>query len=118
MICGTHSYFAWKHTLEQEEKQKMASLKSIASDVEGVETKVVSFVAKEIMIAENFLGAKTGNAKLNLVVTAVEAGLTAVGINVSNVEAEVEAVVNTLVALFNKAGLLPTSAATPVAPLK
>lgn len=85
---------------------------SFLSTIESAESKVVGFVAKEILAAESLLGAKTGSAKLNLVVTAVEAGLSAVGINVKDMGQEIIAVVNALVAVFNKAGILPVSTTT------
>jgi hypothetical protein len=82
---------------------------NILTTIEDDASKVFTFVGKEIIAAENLLGAKTGNAKLNLVVTAAEAGLSAVGINVSNATAEVKALINSMVSLFNASGIFTTS---------
>jgi hypothetical protein len=85
------------------------SISSFLGDVESAATKVVTFIAKEMAAAEALLGAKTGSAKLNLVVSAVESALKVLGVDVSKFEGELQAVVNALVALFNKAGIFPAS---------
>lgn len=84
---------------------------SFLTTLEGDISKVGGFIVKEIEAAENLLGAKTGNQKLNLVVTAVEVGLKTLGIDVSSTTAELQAVINALVALMNKAGIMTTSSA-------
>lgn len=82
---------------------------SFLATLEGDISKVGGFIVKEIEAAENLLGAKTGNQKLNLVVTAVETGLSSLGINVGAVTPELTLVVNALVGLMNKAGIMTSS---------
>lgn len=84
-------------------------IKTFFSDLESGAEKVVGFIVKQMTSAETLLGADTGNAKLNIVVTAVKSALAVLGIDVTKVETELTDVVNALVALFNKAGLFPTS---------
>ena len=90
------------------------SISSFFVSLEDAAAKLVAFAVKQIVAAEHLLGAKTGNAKLNLVVTAVEGALSVMGIDVTKVNTELQAVVTALVGLFNKAGMLPPSA--PPAP--
>lgn len=90
----------------------MNILDTLKADIAGVETKVVTFISKEVMAAESLLGAKTGNQKLNIVVTAVEAGLSALGVDTSKISDALTAAVNAIVALFNVTGMLPKPAAS------
>ena len=71
--------------------------------------KVANFVIKEMTAAENLLGAKTGNAKANLVITAVEGALSVMGISAGTAQKELQAVLDALTALFNKIGLFTTT---------
>ena len=91
------------------------SVSSFFSDIESAAGKVASFIVKEMTAAETLLGAGTGNAKLNIVVTAVESALGVLGVNVGSVQTELKAVVNALVTLFNKAGVFPAPPPTPPA---
>lgn len=85
------------------------SLATIFKDFEDAAGKVTGFIVKEMTNVETLLGAKTGNAKLNVVVSTVELALKAVGVNVDSLTSEVTAVTNALVALFNKAGIFTKS---------
>jgi len=92
------------------------SVSSFFVSVEDAATKVAAFIVKEATAAETLLGAKTGSAKLNIVITAVSAALSVVGINAATVQSELTSVVNALIALFNKAGIFPSSGSAPSAP--
>ena len=85
------------------------SVSGFFSDVESAAGKVGTFIIKEMTAAETLLGANTGNAKLNLVVTATETALGVLGIDTSKVKTELQTVVTALVALFNKAGIFTTT---------
>ena len=89
---------------------------SLLEKIEGVAEKVGTFIVREIQSAETLLGAKTGNQKLNLVVTAVETGLSSLGINVAGYTADLTLAVNALVAFLNKIGALPASTGTIATP--
>jgi hypothetical protein len=91
------------------------SVTGFFSDVESAAGKVGTFIIKEMTAAETLLGAKTGNAKLNLVVTATETALGVLGIDTTKVQSELQAVVTALVNLFNKAGIFTTSTTPPAA---
>jgi|KBSMisStaDraftv2_1062788.scaffolds.fasta_scaffold07460_11 hypothetical protein len=75
---------------------------------QGVE-KVVGFIVKEMTAAENLLGAKTGSVKANIVITAVEGALAAMGVEASSAQKELQLVLDALTALFNKLGLFQSS---------
>jgi hypothetical protein len=85
------------------------SIGTFFKSLEDGAVKVVGFIIKEMTNAENLLGAKTGNAKLNIVITAVESALAIFGVPVGSVQAELKAVVDALVVLFNKSGIFPPS---------
>ena len=90
------------------------SITSFFKSAEEAAAKVATFIVKEMTAAENLLGAKTGSAKANIVITAVEAALAAMGVSVGTAQAELKAVADALTALFNKIGLF-TSGSTPPA---
>ena len=88
------------------------SISTFFKSVEDGAEKVATFVVKEMTAAENLLGAKTGSIKANIVITAVEGALAAMGISVGTAQAELKTVTDALVALFNKIGLFtPTPGA-------
>jgi hypothetical protein len=91
------------------------SVSTFFKDVETGAGKVAAFIVKEMTNAETLLGAGTGNAKLNIVVQAVETALGVLGINTTEVKSELTSVVNALVALFNKAGIFPAAPPPPAA---
>jgi len=64
---------------------------------------------KEMTAAENLLGAKTGSVKANIVITAVEGALAAMGVEASSAQKELQLVLDALTALFNKLGLFQSS---------
>lgn len=78
------------------------------SAADGAE-KVASFIIKEMTAAENLLGAKTGSTKANIVITAVEGALAAMGVSANSAEKELQLVLDALTALFNKLGLFQSS---------
>lgn len=71
--------------------------------------KVAGFIIKEMTAAENLLGAKTGSAKANIVIKAVEGALAVMGVSTDTATAELQAVLDAVSALFKKLGLFPTS---------
>lgn len=85
------------------------SISTFFKSVEDGAEKVATFVVKEMTAAENLLGAKTGSIKANIVITAVEGALAAMGISVGTAQAELKTVTDALVALFNKIGLFTTT---------
>lgn len=90
------------------------SMGTFFKSLEDGASKIVRFIVKEMTAAESALGAKTGSAKANMVISAVEAALEMLGIPVGTAEAELKAVTDALVALFNKIGLFTTT--TPPTP--
>jgi hypothetical protein len=90
------------------------SITSFFKSVEDAAVKVATFAVKEMAAAETLLGAKTGSSKANIVITAVESALSAMGVPVGTVQSELKAVVDALTALFNKAGIFTTT--PPAAP--
>lgn len=90
------------------------SITSFFKSVEDAAEKVATFVVKEMTAAETLLGAKTGSAKANIVISAVESALQAMGVPLGTVQAELKAVVDALTALLNKAGIFTTT--PPAAP--
>ena len=83
------------------------SVSSVFKSLEDGAVKVVSFVVKQMTFAEEVLGAGTGSAKANVVITVVEGVLTGLGVPVNTAEAELKAVVDALTAFMTKVGLLP-----------
>lgn len=90
------------------------SITSFFKSAEDGAEKVAGFVIKEMTAAENLLGAKTGSVKANIVITAVEAALSAMGVSVGTAQTELKAVTDALTAFFNKVGLFTTT--TPPTP--
>lgn len=83
-------------------------------DIEDEGVKILTFVAKQMIFVEEILGAGTGNAKANFVITAVESVLSQMGVPVGTVQAEMKGVVDALEVLMTKLGVLPPhSASTP-----
>lgn len=91
------------------------SIGSFFKSVEDGAIKIVTFAVKQMTAAETLLGAGTGNAKANIVITAVETALQAMGVPLGTVQSELKAVVDALTALLNKAGVFPTTPAPPAA---
>ena len=93
------------------------SITAFFKSAEDGAVKVITFAIKEMTAAEALLGAGTGNAKANVVVTAIETALTAMGVPVGTVQGELKTVVDALTALLNKAGVFPvTTPAPPTTP--
>lgn len=92
------------------------SISTFFTSVENGAEKVLVFVVKQMTAAETLLGAGTGSVKANIVITAVEKALEAMGVPLGTVEAELKAVVDALTALLNKAGMFPKPPATPPVP--
>jgi hypothetical protein len=91
------------------------SIGTFFKSVEEGAGKIATFIVKEMTAAESILGAKTGSAKANIVISAVEAALAAMGVSVGTAQAELKAVADALTALFNKIGLFTTSTTPPAA---
>jgi 6-phosphogluconolactonase/glucosamine-6-phosphate isomerase/deaminase len=91
------------------------SIKTFFASVEDGAVKVVSFVVKEMTAAETLLGAGTGSAKANIVITAVESALSAMGVPIGTVQSELKAVVDAITALMNKAGIFSKGTTPPAA---
>ena len=92
------------------------SISGFFSDFKTAATKVVTFIVHQMTFAEELLGSNTGNEKLNLVIKAVEGALAILGVDTSKVQEELKAVVDALVALFNKAGIFPANTQPPTTP--
>lgn len=90
------------------------SITSFFKSAEDGAEKVAGFIIKEMTAAENLLGAKTGSTKANIVITAVEGALAAMGVSTGTAQTELQAVIDALVALFKKLGLF-TSSTPPAA---
>lgn len=91
------------------------SITSFFKSAEDGAEKVAGFIIKEMTAAENLLGAKTGSTKANIVITAVEGALAAMGVSTDAAEKELQAVLKALTELFNKLGLFQTSSTPPAA---
>jgi hypothetical protein len=87
------------------------SVKTFFTSVEDAAVKVVTFITKEMTFAEEVLGAGTGSAKANIVISAVESALQAMGVPLGSVETELKAVVDALTTLLNKTGVFNKPAA-------
>ena len=83
------------------------SIGNFFKSVEDGAEKVLVFVVKQMTAAETLLGAGTGSVKANIVITAVESALQAMGVPLGTVKDELKAVVDALTALLNKAGVFP-----------
>ncbi|HXP82552.1 MAG TPA: hypothetical protein VN976_21820 [Verrucomicrobiae bacterium] len=81
------------------------SIGTFFKSVEDGAVKIVTFVVKQMTFAEEVLGAGTGSAKANIVITAVEKALEAMGVPLGTVQTELKAVVDAVTALLNKAGI-------------
>lgn len=89
------------------------SIGSFFKSLEDGAVKIVTFVVKQMTFAEDVLGSNTGSAKANIVISAVESALAAMGVPLGTVQAELKAVVDALTALLNKAGVFPPSTKPP-----
>ena len=93
------------------------SITSFFKSAEDAAEKVAAFAIKEMNAAETILGAQTGSAKANVVITATETALAAMGIPVGTAQTELKTVVDALTAFFNKVGIFPvTTPAPPTTP--